>query len=146
MDFGARVGGYCADMTRTVVLGNASERQRAMYEAVREANAAGTAAIRPLTSGVDAHAAAFEVLRRHGLAERFGHGLGHGVGLDVHEGPGLSPRSTDVLAAGMVVTVEPGVYEPGFGGVRIEDLVVVEETGRRVLTRSPRELIEIQGR
>jgi Xaa-Pro aminopeptidase len=146
LDFGASVGGYCADMTRTVVIGTASDRQRAIYEAVREANAAGTEAVRAMAKGPDVHAAAVDVLEQHGLGDKFGHGLGHGVGLDIHEGPSLSPRSEDSLAPGMVVTVEPGVYEPGFGGVRIEDLVVVEEAGHRVLTCSPRELIEIRGR
>lgn len=146
MDFGARVGGYCADMTRTVVLGTASDRQRAIYEAVAAANEAAAAAVRPFAEGPAVHAAAAEVLAAAGFGEYFGHGLGHGVGLDVHEGPGLSPRSTDTLASGMVVTVEPGVYVPGLGGVRIEDLVVVDDSGHRVLTSSTRQLMEIQGR
>ena len=146
MDFGALVGGYRADMTRTVVLGAASARQRAMHDAVREANEAAIAACRAGVTGPQLHGVAVEVLERHGMADRFGHGLGHGVGLDVHEGPSIGPRSKDVLAAGMVVTIEPGVYEPGFGGVRIEDLVVVEEGGCRVLTRSTKALIEIAGR
>lgn len=146
LDFGARVGGYCADMTRTVTLGPASERQREIHAAVLAANEAGRAAVRPGMVGRDVHAAAAAVLEERGLGELFGHGLGHGVGLDVHEGPRLGPNSDDVLAAGMVVTVEPGVYEPGFGGVRIEDLVVVDGEGHRVVTSSPRELLEIRGR
>jgi Xaa-Pro aminopeptidase len=146
LDFGARVDGYCADMTRTVVLGDASQRQRDMHTAVLEANRAGRAAVRPGAVGADVHAAAAAVLDRRGMGELFGHGLGHGVGLDVHEGPRLGPGSEDVLAPGMVVTVEPGVYEPGFGGVRIEDLVAVDGGGHRVLTNSIRELIEIRGR
>jgi Xaa-Pro aminopeptidase len=146
LDFGAKVRGYCADMTRTVVLGTASERQRAIHAAVLEANDAGRAAVRPGAVGVQVHQAAVAVLDEHGMGALFGHGLGHGVGLDVHEGPRLGPASEDVLAPGMVVTVEPGVYEPGLGGARIEDLVVVDGQGHRVLTRSARELIEIRGR
>ena len=111
-----------------------------------EANEAAIAACRPGLTGRELHAAAVNVLARQGMAERFTHGLGHGVGLDVHEGPRLNSKSEDVMASGMVVTIEPGVYEPGFGGVRIEDLVVIEDGGRRVLTRSRRTLIEIQGR
>jgi Xaa-Pro aminopeptidase len=146
LDFGARVAGYCADMTRTVVLGEASKRQRAMHAAVLKANEAGREAVRPGAVAGEVHAIAAGVLDGLGFGELFGHGLGHGVGLDVHEGPRLGPGSEDVLAAGMVVTVEPGVYEPGFGGVRIEDLVVVDGDGHRVLTSSIRELIEIRGR
>jgi Xaa-Pro aminopeptidase len=143
MDFGARVGGYCADMTRTIVIGAASARQREMYAAVRAANLAGIAAVRPGRSGRDIDAAARSVIAAAGFAENFVHGLGHGVGLEVHEQPGLGARSEGLVPLGSVVTVEPGVYVPGFGGVRIEDLVVVEETGARVLTRSTKELIEL---
>ncbi len=146
LDFGARVAGYCADMTRTVTMGPASDRQREIHAAVLAANEAGRAAVRPEAVAKDVHAAAAAVLAERGLGEKFGHGLGHGVGLDVHEGPRLGPKSEDVLRLGMVVTVEPGVYEPGFGGVRIEDLVVVDGDGHRVLTQSTRELLEIRGR
>ena len=146
MDFGARVGGYRADMTRTVVLGAASDHQRAIYDAVLEANEAAIAACRAGVAGRRLHRVAVTVLERHGMGRRFGHGLGHGVGLDIHEGPSVGPRSDDVLAAGMVVAIEPGVYEPGFGGARIEDLVVVEDSGCRVLTGSTKALIEISGR
>jgi Xaa-Pro aminopeptidase len=143
LDFGARVGGYCADMTRTVVVGSASERQREIYGAVHAANLAGIQAVKAGVPGRQADAAAREVLTERGFGEYFGHGLGHGVGLEVHELPGLGPRSEAALPAGAVVTVEPGVYLPGFGGVRIEDLVVVEEGGVRVLTRSTKDLIEL---
>ena len=146
LDFGARVDGYCSDMTRTIVLGSASSRQRSMYEAVLDANETAIAACRPGMEGRELHGVAHKVLERRGLADRFGHGLGHGVGLDIHEGPGVGPRSEDVLAPGMVLTIEPGVYEPGFGGVRIEDLVVVQEGGCRVLTRSTKALTELPGR
>jgi len=143
MDFGARVGGYCADMTRTVVVGPATERHRELHEAVLAANEAGVAAVRAGVIGMDVHEVARAVLAERGLAEYFTHGLGHGVGLDVHELPGVGARSDDVLPENAVVTVEPGVYLDGFGGVRIEDLVVVESDGARVLSASPRELIEL---
>ena len=143
MDFGARLGGYCADMTRTVVIGKASDRQREIYEAVLSANLAGLGAVKPGLLGRDIDAAAREVIAEAGFAENFGHGLGHGVGLEVHERPGLGMRSDKPVPLGSVITIEPGVYVPGFGGVRIEDLVVVEEAGARVLTRSAKELIEL---
>jgi Xaa-Pro aminopeptidase len=143
LDFGARVGGYCADMTRTLVVGRASERQRELHDAVRAANGAGTAAVAAGVIGSDVDAAARRVLDERGLGALFTHGLGHGVGLEVHELPNAGPRSDLPLPAGSVITIEPGVYEPGMGGVRIEDLVVVEERGARVLTRSSKDLIEL---
>ncbi len=143
IDIGARVGGYCADMTRTVVIGAANDRQRAVYEAVREANEAGIAAARAGISGVELDLAAREVLREKGFAEQFTHGLGHGVGLNVHELPHVSVRGRDPIRAGSVVTIEPGVYVPGFGGVRIEDLIVIEDGGCTVLSKSPKRLIEL---
>jgi Xaa-Pro aminopeptidase len=143
MDFGARVGGYCADMTRTVVMGRATARQHEIYDAVLAANLAGIDAVRSGLPGCDVDAVARGVIEERGFAENFGHGLGHGVGLEVHELPGVGQRSTAELPAGSVVTIEPGVYLPGFGGVRIEDLVVVAEGGARVLTTSTKELIEL---
>ena len=143
LDFGARVDGYCADMTRTLVVGQADERQRAVYDAVLAANLAGIDALAAGRLGKDVDAVARAVLEERGFGELFTHGLGHGVGRDVHELPGVGPRGDKELLAGSVVTVEPGAYEPGWGGVRIEDLVVVEEGGCRVLTRSPKDLIEI---
>ncbi len=143
MDFGARIGGYCADMTRTVVLGRASDEQRRVYEAVLAANEAGRAAVRAGARGADVDGVARALLTQLGYGEAFGHGLGHGVGLQVHEMPGLRRSSTDVLEPGHVVTVEPGVYLPGFGGVRIEDLVAVEKGGYKLLSHSRRDLIEI---
>jgi len=143
MDFGARVQGYCSDMTRTVVIGRASERQREVYEAVLAANEAGLEAVRAGVGGAEVHEAARATLVERGMAELFTHGLGHGVGLDVHELPTLNPRSDDSIRAGSVVTIEPGVYEPGVAGVRIEDLVVVEEHGHRLLSHAPKTLIEI---
>lgn len=144
MDFGARVDGYCADMTRTVIVGaHASDEQRRIYDAVLAANEAGNAAVRAGAHARDVDAAARDLLTGLGLGEAFGHSLGHGVGLEVHEGPRLSMKSEDVLVTGQIVTIEPGVYLPGFGGVRIEDLVVVEEGRGRILTHSPKHLIEI---
>ncbi len=143
LDFGARVGAYCADMTRTVVVGRASDRQRELHDAVLRANRVGVDAITPGIMGKDVDAAARAIIDEAGMGEWFTHGLGHGVGLDVHELPGVGRESRDVLRTGSVVTVEPGVYVEGFGGVRIEDLVVVDEHGPRVLTSSPRELIEV---
>lgn len=143
LDFGACVNGYRADMTRTVVVGEPGDRQRAVYEAVLDANRAGLAAIRGGVLARDVHEAARAVLEGAGFADRFTHGLGHGVGLDIHELPTLNAESRDQLRTGAVVTVEPGVYLEGAFGVRIEDLVVVEEAGCRVLTRSPKELIHL---
>jgi Xaa-Pro aminopeptidase len=143
LDFGARVDGYCADMTRTVVLGHADEQQRAVYQAVLEANLAGIAAIAPGVPGRNVDRVARAVIEGRGFGERFGHGLGHGVGMQVHELPNMGPRASESLPEHSVVTVEPGIYIPGFGGVRIEDLVVVEQSGARVLTGSPKELLEL---
>ncbi len=143
MDFGARLDDHCSDMTRTICIGQADERQREMYAAVLSANLAGIEAARVGATGVEVDSAARRVLEEAGMGELFIHGLGHGVGLEVHEEPVLGQDSSSVLAVGHVVTVEPGVYVPGFGGVRIEDLVVVEAAGPRVLTASPKELIEL---
>ncbi|MDZ4063802.1 MAG: aminopeptidase P family protein [Coriobacteriia bacterium] len=143
VDLGARVNGYCSDLTRTFVIGSASDRQREVYNAVLAANEAGILAVRAGVRGMDIDRAARDVLGQHGLAEAFGHGLGHGVGIDVHEMPSVSPRGRDAVHAGSVVTIEPGVYIEGFGGVRIEDLVVIEEGGCRVLSAAPKNLIEL---
>lgn len=143
VDFGARIGGYCSDMTRTVVVGPSSDEQRTIYDAVRRANAAGAAAVAVGKPGSEIDAAAREVIVDAGYGEWFGHGLGHGVGLEVHERPGLGVRSTAPVPLGSVITIEPGIYIPGMGGVRIEDLAVVEEWGARVLTRSTKDLLEV---
>jgi Xaa-Pro aminopeptidase len=141
LDFGAKVDGYNADMTRTVVVGEATDRHREMYAAVLEAQLAGIAAIKPGVAARDVDGAARGVLRNHGLAEYFGHGLGHGLGKAVHDGGALNPSSTNTIAEGQVWTVEPGAYIPGFGGVRIEDDVVVTKSGCEMLNRSPKELL-----
>lgn len=143
LDFGACVDGYRADMTRTIVVGRADERQQEVYAAVLAANQAGLAAVRGGVAARDVDAAARNVLVERGFGEKFTHGVGHGVGLDIHELPTLNAESRDQLRTGAVVTIEPGVYLEGAFGVRIEDLVVVEEAGCRVLTRSPKELIQL---
>jgi len=143
-DFAARSNGYCADMTRTVVIGTASEEQRKIYRIVLEAQERAIEKIRAGIKGKDADKAARDVIEQAGYGENFGHGTGHGVGLDIHEGPRLSSLlGQEKLKPGMVVTVEPGIYLPGWGGVRIEDLVVVEEDGCRLLTRSPKRELQV---
>lgn len=142
-DFGATAGGYCSDITRTVVVGTASAEQLDIHDIVRQANELASGALRAEMSGKAADAIAREYIDARGYGEAFGHSLGHGIGLEVHEGPRLA-RSVDTpLAAGMVVTIEPGIYLPGWGGVRIEDDVLITESGRRVLTSFPRSLIEV---
>jgi Xaa-Pro aminopeptidase len=139
-DMGAKLDGYCSDGTRTLATGDPGEEGGAVYEVVRQAQAAALDAIRAGVKGEDPDTAARKVIEEAGYGEYFGHALGHGVGLEVHEGPRLSQRSDDVLAPGEVVTVEPGIYLPGRLGVRIEDLVVVAEDGLRNLSSLPKEL------
>jgi Xaa-Pro aminopeptidase len=139
-DMGAKLDGYCSDGTRTFAVGEPGERAREVYEAVRSAQAAALDAVSAGVGGEALDAVARKAIVAAGHGDRFGHGLGHGVGLEVHEGPRVSPRSEDVLAAGEVVTIEPGVYLPGELGVRIEDLVVVAEDGCRILSGLPKEL------
>lgn len=136
LDFGARAYGYCSDMTRTVFLGQPDARMRSAYEAIRAANEQVEALLGPGVTGKEAHELAERVLAEVGFAGKMGHGLGHGVGIDVHEEPVLSPRNERPLAAGNVVTVEPGVYLPGEFGMRLEDFGVITETGFEVFTRS----------
>jgi Xaa-Pro aminopeptidase len=144
VDAGAVVDGYCSDCTRTYAVGDVSHSLRQVYELVREAQQAGLDAVRPGVSGRDADAAARAVIADAGYGENFGHGLGHGLGLLVHEAPALRPESDEVLAAGHVVTVEPGIYLSGVAGVRIEDLVVVTDDGAEVLTSIPKELAAVR--
>lgn len=141
IDIGARYRGYCSDMTRTVTLGEASPRKIEIYEAVKEAREKALRIIRGGVKAREVDAEARRTIAEKGYGERFLHGLGHGVGLEVHEPPMLNPKSEDVLTPGNVVTVEPGIYIRGFGGVRIEDTVLVLEEGVEVLTRAPYQLV-----
>ncbi len=143
LDFGVILSGYCSDMTRTVWVGKPDRAARDLYQAVREAQMAGLEAVRPgaTTGAVDQ--AARKVLQRAGLGRYFTHSTGHGVGLEIHEAPRLAHGQTEVLKPGMVVTIEPGAYIPGKGGVRIEDMVAVTESGHQVLTPTTKEFISI---
>lgn len=144
LDFGCRSDGYCSDLTRTVVIGPATDEQRERYELVLRAQEAGIAAVAAGRPGREVDAAARDVIAAAGEADAFGHGLGHGVGLDIHEAPRLSRDSEDTLLAGDVVTVEPGVYRVGEGGIRIEDCVLVAGSGADVLGAVPKEgLLEL---
>ncbi|MGY1742837.1 MULTISPECIES: M24 family metallopeptidase [unclassified Blastococcus] len=143
IDFGATVDGYHSDMTRTLVLGHAADWQREVYELVAAAQAAGRAALAVGADVVAVDAAARDVIAAAGHAEHFGHGLGHGVGLEIHEAPGIGPLGAGSLAAGMAVTVEPGVYLPGHGGVRIEDTLIVTDDEPELLTLTSKELLVI---
>ncbi|NLU81264.1 Xaa-Pro peptidase family protein [Rhodococcus sp. HNM0569] len=140
LDFGAQVGGYHSDMTRTYVLGSAAEWQRDVYALVARAQAAGRGALNPGTAVADVDAAARAVIDDAGHGELFLHGLGHGVGLEIHEAPGIGQRGTGTLSVGETVTVEPGVYFAGRGGVRIEDTLVVREHEPELLTRTTKDL------
>jgi Xaa-Pro aminopeptidase len=139
-DLGAKLDGYCSDGTRTFATGDPGEQARQVYETVREAQVAALAAVKAGVRAESVDEVARDLIAAAGHGERFGHGLGHGVGLEVHEEPRVSQRSEDVLAAGEVVTIEPGIYLPGELGVRIEDLVVVTETGHRNLSSLPKDL------
>jgi len=144
LDFGAQVGGYCSDLTRTVVLGVATPRQREVYQAVREAKDAATLALRPGIAGRDADRVARESLGLRDLSGAFTHSLGHGLGLELHEEPRLSRSAGDPLPAGAVVTVEPGVYLEGWGGVRLEDDAVLRPGGAELLSAPAPDLLELR--
>jgi Xaa-Pro aminopeptidase len=143
MDFGAVVDGYCSDITRTVVVGRASEEHQEVYEVVRVANERAAAGVHAGMSGRDADAIARDYIDRAGLGALFGHSLGHGIGLEVHEAPRLARTAEGALAESAVVTIEPGIYRPGWGGVRIEDDVVLAADGPQILTHFTRELIQL---
>jgi len=143
LDIGARLDGYCSDCTRTWATGEVPDDLAEAYALVQRAQQAALDAVRPGPEGREVDAVAREIIEAAGHGEHFGHGLGHGVGLAVHEGPRLARTADAPLVAGNVVTVEPGVYLPGRGGVRIEDLAVVTEDGRRVLSGTTKELVTV---
>jgi len=143
LDFGASYDGYVCDITRTVVLGNATPRQKKIYDLVLKAQ---TRAIESACSGMkgfELDKVSRDIIKKAGYQKYFGHGLGHGIGLLVHDSPGINTKSQEVLKPGMVITIEPGVYIPGWGGVRIEDDVLITRNGCKVLTHIDRELLEL---
>lgn len=139
LDFGCRLDGYCSDMTRTLVVGKCSERQREIYDTVLRAQKAALDMIAPGVKCSDIDKAAREVITEAGFGNNFGHSLGHSVGIEIHERPAFAPRSDEITEIGNVITCEPGIYIPGFGGVRIEDVVAIGENTRN-LTKSSKEL------
>jgi Xaa-Pro aminopeptidase len=143
MDFGCVYEGYCSDMTRTIVIGKASDKQKEIYQLVLDAQLAALETIRAGLKGKEVDKVARDMIYNAGYEGCFGHGLGHSVGLFIHENPRLSPTEEEVLQAGMTETVEPGIYVKGFGGVRIEDLVAVTEDGCDNFTHSDKRLIEL---
>jgi Xaa-Pro aminopeptidase len=143
IDWGARIDGYCSDCTRTVSTGGLPARLREAYDVCLDAQERACASIKAGMTGVEADALARDPISEAGFGENFGHGLGHGVGLQVHEAPRLSTESKDTLQPGHIVTIEPGIYLEGLGGVRIEDLAVVREDGVELLTAFPKALIEV---
>jgi len=142
-DFGAQVGGYVADFTRTIVIGKANDKQKKIYNIVLKAQEAAIRKVKPGVAGKTLDKTARDIIEKAGFGKYFGHGLGHGIGIYVHSKPSLSSRSTDIMKKGMVFTIEPGIYLPGWGGVRIEDDVVVTATSCRVLNRSPKKLLVV---
>lgn len=143
MDFGCVYNGYCSDMTRTVVVGKASDKQKEIYNTVLNAQLAVLAMLKPGLKGKEYDKVARDVIYGAGYEGYFGHGLGHSVGLEIHENPRFSMMEEDIVEAGMIMTVEPGIYIPDFGGVRIEDMVVMTADGYENLTNSRKELIEL---
>ena len=143
LDFGATYAGYHSDITRTVVVGKADAKQKKIYNLVLKAQIAGCKKARAGLTGPDVDKHVRDIITKAGYGKQFGHGLGHGIGLLIHEGPRLSPLSSDLLQPNMVVTIEPGIYLEGWGGVRIEDDVVITKTGCRILNKAEKRLIEL---
>lgn len=141
MDYGAYYKNYCSDITRTVVLGKPTDKHKEIYNIVLEAQLEALDKIRPGMTGKEADALCRDVITRYGYGDYFGHGTGHGLGMEIHEEPRLSRQGNTVLTPGMTVTVEPGIYLPGFGGVRIEDDIVITETGIKIVTQSSKDFI-----
>jgi Xaa-Pro aminopeptidase len=142
IDYGVRYKGYCCDLTRTYSPLKWDGRSKKIYQVVLEAQRTAFAAIKPGARASDVDAAARGVIDRAGYGKYFGHGTGHGVGLEVHERPTISPRSGDILKPGMIFTVEPGFYIENFGGVRIEDMVLVKDKGMEILSRRVKKLLD----
>ena len=143
MDFGCLKNGYCSDMTRTVAIGSATDEMREVYDTVLHAQLAGIAAARAGVSGAEIHSIGAKVIADAGYGDYFGHGFGHSLGLEIHEAPYVSLRNKKPLPAGAVVTAEPGIYIPGKFGVRIEDMIVITDSGCEVLTKAPKDLLII---
>jgi Xaa-Pro aminopeptidase len=143
MDFGAVWDGYTADLTRTVIMGKATQRQKAIYNTVFKAQQYATSKVKAGIKACDLDKVARDIIKRAGYSKYFGHGLGHGIGLLIHDNPAINPTNQLVLEPGMVITVEPGIYIPNWGGVRIEDDVLVTQRGNEVLTNSDRKLLEL---
>ncbi|MGA8941727.1 MAG: Xaa-Pro peptidase family protein [Thermoactinomyces sp.] len=144
MDYGAYYKGYASDITRTVLMGKPDPKQKEIYEIVLEANRRAIEGVRPGKTGKEIDAIARDYIREHGYGDYFGHGTGHGLGMEVHEEPRVSSRGDKPLVPGMVITIEPGIYLPDFGGVRIEDDLIVTESGYEKITGSPKELLMIR--
>lgn len=145
LDFGAYYKGYCSDITRTVMVGKPTKKHKEIYEIVLEAQVHALEQIRPGMTGSEADALTRDIIKMYGYNDYFGHGTGHGIGLEIHEAPRLSQNSNTCLQTGMTVTVEPGIYLPGFGGVRIEDDIVITENGIERLTVSSKDFTVIDG-
>jgi Xaa-Pro aminopeptidase len=143
LDFGATYKGYCCDITRTVVIGKANSRQKKIYGLVLSAQKAAIKKVKAGVSGKEIDAAARNLIDKAGFKKNFGHGTGHGIGLFIHSKPNVNAKSQDIMKRGMVITIEPGIYISGWGGVRIEDDVVVTTTGGSVLNKAPKFLLEI---
>lgn len=143
LDFGCIYEGYCSDMTRTIFVGNADKKMKKIYDIVLDAQVSALSAVKPGAICSDIDAIARGIIRDNGYVKNFGHGLGHSVGLEIHEAPRFSPTDKSALETGMVITVEPGIYVEGLGGVRIEDLIVITENGYENLTNSPKDIIVI---
>lgn len=144
LDFGAKYKGYRSDITRTVAIGHPDEKQREMYNIVKEAQQTGVDAVRAGVPGVEVDLKVRTVLQKYGCLEQAGKGLGHGVGLDIHEKPFLNEKCEEILQSGCVITIEPGIYIPSWGGIRIEDTIAVTEEGGEILTKSTKELLILE--
>jgi Xaa-Pro aminopeptidase len=140
---GAVYDGYTADLTRTVVLGKTNKRQKKVYNIVLKAQKQAISKIKPKMRACDLDKVARGVIKRAGYGKYFGHGLGHGIGLVIHDNPAINPRNQQLLEPGMVITIEPGIYIPNWGGIRIEDDVLVTTKGGEVLTKAEKNLIEL---